>query len=192
MTPDDHPPTNITELLRKWGEGDQAALDELLPSVYDELKLQAARYLRRERPNHTLQTTALVHEAYLKMVDQRKVDWKNRGHFFAIAAQAMRRILVDHARRRKRTKRGGASDDDQLDETLTIAEEDGGLDVEALDEALTELARRDPRAGQIVELRFFAGLNVKETSDILEISESTVTREWQAARAWLFREMSRN
>lgn len=191
MSEENQAGTNITELLRKWGEGDAAVTDELISSVYNELRLQAARYLRRERSDHTLQTTALVHEAYLKLAGQREVVWKNRGHFFAIAAQAMRRILLDHAKGRHRQKRGGEAEDISLDETLVAVGDEKAVDVEELDQALSRLSHLDPRAGRIVELRYFAGLSVEETAEALEVSKATVAREWQMARAWLFREMSK-
>ena len=182
---------NITEMLRDWGDGRTEALDELLPLVYNELRRLAASYLRKERPNHTLQTTALVHEAYLKLIDQRNVEWKNRGHFFAIAAQAMRRILVDHAKARHREKRGGYAEDESLEDVLVAAAQESNIDLVALDEALSKLARVDPQQVKIVELRYFTGLSLDETADVLGISRATVARDWQVAKAWLHREMTR-
>ena len=182
---------NITELLRDWGEGNVQAMNELLPLVYDELHRRAAVYLRQERQDHTLQTTALVHETYLKLVDQRQVSWKNRGHFFAIAAQAMRRILVDHAKSRHRAKRGGADEDLRLEDALLAAVDENGVDIPALDEALSRLAEIDPQQERLVELRYFAGLSLDETAKALDISRATAAREWQMARAWLFRELTR-
>jgi RNA polymerase sigma factor (TIGR02999 family) len=166
-------------------------MDELLPYVYDELHRRAARYLRHERINHTLQTTALVHEAYLKLVDQDSVNWKDRGHFFAVAAQAMRRILVDHAKHKHRAKRGGAAGDLQLDDVFEIPKVENNVDIEALDEALSRLAAIDPQQERLVELRYFAGLSLEETAGALGISRATAAREWQMAKAWLHRELTR-
>ena len=182
---------NITELLRDWGDGDARAMDELLPLIYDELHRRAAGYLRRERQNHTLQTTALVHEAYLKLVDQKNVEWKDRGHFFAVAAQAMRRILVDHAKHRHREKRGGAAENIPLDDISVAAAEGENLDIMALDEALTRLAEFDPDQERLVELRYFGGLSLEETADTMGVSRATAAREWQLAKAWLHRELTR-
>jgi len=180
---------NVTQLLIDWSRGNKEALDRLVPVVYDELRRQAARYLRRERVGHTLQTTALIHEAYLKLVDQRNVHWQNRAHFFGIAAQLMRRILVDHARTRKRAKRGGSDIRVSLGEaTATAAAKD--LDIVALDQALDRLAEIDPQQSRVVELRYFSGLNVEETAEVLGISPATVKREWRIAKAWLHREIS--
>jgi RNA polymerase sigma factor (TIGR02999 family) len=181
----------ITEMLRQWGHGNQEALDALLPLVYDELHRQASRYLRRERQNHTLQTTALIHEAYLKLIDQREADWQNRAHFFGIAANLMRRILVDYARTRHRAKRGGIGENVPLEEVHLAVSEGKTIDLEALDEALTRLAEFDARQAKIVELRYFSGLSIEETAEILQISPTTVKTEWKAARAWLYREISR-
>jgi RNA polymerase sigma factor (TIGR02999 family) len=181
---------HVTELLRKWTEGNSAAMDELLPYIYDELRRRAARYLRRERGNHTLQTTALVHEAYLKLVDQKAVRWKDRGHFFAVAAQAMRRILVDHAKYKNRAKRGGELPDIQLDAAVENAILESKVDIEALDEALSRLAAVDPDQERLVELRFFAGLSLDEAAAAMNISRATAAREWQVAKSWLHRELS--
>ena len=182
-------PQNVTQLLLGWGKGDKEALDQLLPLVYDELRRQAARYLRREHAGHTLQTTALIHEAYIRLVDQKRVQWQNRAHFFGIAAQLMRRILVDHARAKKRVKRGGSDIRVSLAETtLTVKTRD--LDVLAIDEALDRLAQVDERQAKVVELRFFSGLSVEETAEVLQISTATVKREWSMAKAWLHREIS--
>lgn len=186
-----HDSHRVTALLREWTGGSPAAMDELLPYVYDELRRRAARYLRRERINHTLQTTALVHEAYLKLVDQERVEWKDRGHFFAVAAQAMRRILVDHAKHRNRAKRGGPGEDLQLDAAVEVATVEGNVDVQALDEALSRLATFDPQQERLVELRYFAGLSLEETAKAMNISRSTAAREWQVAKAWLHRELTR-
>jgi RNA polymerase sigma factor (TIGR02999 family) len=183
------PTQNITQLLEKWGNGNKEVLDELLPIVYDELRRQAARYLRRERVGHTLQTTALIHEAYIRLVDQRNVRWQNRAHFFGIASQLMRRILVDHARTKKRVKRGGSDVRVSLAEAM-VATQAKDLDVLALDEALDKLATIDNQQARIVELRFFSGLTVEETSEVLSISPATVKRDWSMAKAWLHREIS--
>ena len=168
---------------------EKEALDKLMPAVYDELRRQAARYLRRERAGHTLQTTALIHEAYVRLVDQRNVQWQNRAHFFGIAAQMMRRILVDHARTKKRAKRGGSDVKVSLaDATILVNERD--LDVVALDEALTRLAKIDEQQSRVVELRFFSGLTVEETAEVMGISPATVKRDWSMAKAWLHRELT--
>ena len=180
----------MTELLREWTAGRPAAMDELLPFIYDELRRRAAGYLRRERVNHTLQTTALVHEAYLKLVDQKAVQWKDRDHFFAVAAQAMRRILVDHAKSKNRAKRGGALTDIQLDNAVEAALVESEVDIEALDEALSRLAVVDPDQERLVELRFFAGLSLEEAAAVMNISRATAAREWQVAKSWLYRELT--
>jgi len=180
---------NITELLVGYGRGDKEALDKLMPLVYDELRRQAARYLRREQAGHTLQTTALIHEAYVRLVDQRNVQWQNRAHFFGIAAQMMRRILVDHARTKKRVKRGG-SDVRVSIADANVAVKGQDLDVVALDEALDRLARIDEQQSRVVELRFFSGLTVEETGEVMGISPATVKRDWSMAKAWLHRELS--
>jgi RNA polymerase sigma factor (TIGR02999 family) len=186
MTPS---PQQVTQLLVAWGDGDSAALDELMPLVYDELHRLARRYMNRERPGNTLQTSALVNEAYLRLVDQRDVRWQNRAHFFSIAAQMMRRILVDHARKRQFKKRGGGARRVSLDEVMIVSEE-RAADVVALDEALNILAEIDPRKGRIVELRFFGGLSVEETAEVLGVSPGTVMRDWTLAKAWLRRAIS--
>lgn len=182
---------NITQMLREWGEGDEKALEELMPLVYNELHRRAARYLRRERMNHTLQTTALVNEAYLKLAAQNRVEWKNRDHFFAVAAQAMRRILVDHARARHRQRRGGTAETLPLDEALLAAAEENNVDILALDEALTRLAQVDKRQEKLVELRYFSGLSLEDSARMLGISKATAARDWDFAKAWLYREMTR-
>ena len=183
-------PQNVTQLLIGWSKGDKEALDRLVPLVYDELRRQAARYLRHERVGHTLQTTALIHEAYLRLVDQKNVHWQNRAHFFGIAAQLMRRILVDHARTRKRAKRGGSDVRVSLSEA-TLEAKGKDLDIVALDEALERLAEIDVQQSRIVELRFFSGLTVEETAEVLSISTATVKRDWSIAKAWLHREITR-
>jgi RNA polymerase sigma factor (TIGR02999 family) len=178
----------VTHLLQQWSAGDRTALDELFPVVYQELKRIAARQLRREAPGHTLQTTGLVHEAYLRLVDQRDARWQNRAQFFGVAAQAMRRVLIDHARGKKAAKRGG----DPLRVTLTDAEspaDEPEAELLALDEALTRLETLDPQQARIVELRYFTGLTIEETAEVLAISPATIKREWAVARAWLRREL---
>ena len=191
MSHNDSGSPKITQMLRDWGEGRSEALDELLPHIYNELHRQAAAYLRRERPNHTLQTTALVHEAYLKLIDQKQVEWKSRGHFFALAAQAMRRILVDHAKSRHREKRGGPNEDIPLEDELLAVAEETNIDVIALDEALSRLAKFDPQQERIVEMRYFAGLSLDETAAAIGISRATAARDWAVAKAWLHRELTR-
>ncbi len=181
---------DVTRLLRNWSGGDTHALDQLTPVVYDELRRLAASYMRRERQDHTLQSTALVNEAYLKLVDQKNVVWQNRAHFFGIAAQMIRRILVDHARAHKAEKRGGGAGVLSLDEAIGVPER-RDVEVLALNDALTRLTEMDPQQGRIVELRFFTGLSIEETAEVVGVSPATVKREWAAARAWLFREISR-
>lgn len=182
----------ITEMLREWSEGDKPeVLDKLLPLVYDELHRQAARYLRRERPGHSLQTSALVNEAYLKLIVQRDVNWQSRTHFFAVAAQAMRQILVDYARAKHRLKRGGDNIRISLEAATLVAPNEKGVDLIALDEALSRLARRDLQQSRVVELKFFSGLSLEETAEALRVSRATVARDWESARAWLHREMTR-
>lgn len=184
------PSTEITEILQDWSDGKSEALDELLPLVYRELHLQAERYLRRERPDHTLQTTALINEAYLKLVDQKNVKWQNRAHFFAIAAQAMRRILVDHARTKHREKRGGDAEKISLEDAAELASgESVSVDLIALDAALKKLAKMDEQKSRIVELRYFSGLSVRETAEVMHVSTDTVERHWTMAKAWLLREL---
>ena len=178
------PNKNVSELLVAWSEGDQAALDQLTPLVYDELHRLARRYMRRESPGHTLQTSALVNEAYLKLVDQREVRWQNRSHFFGIAAQLMRRILVDHARSLGRAKRGGNAHRMSLDATVIMSKE-GAVDLVAIDEALGKLAEFDPQKSRIVEMKFFGGLNTDEVAECLHVSARTIEREWRKAKAWL-------
>jgi RNA polymerase sigma factor (TIGR02999 family) len=173
-------------LLIAWGDGNQAALDKLMPLVFEELRRLAHNYMRKEHPGHTLQTTALVNEAYFRLVNQKHVHWQNRTHFFAISAQLMRRILVDHARSHQYVKRGGGTHKVSLDEGAIVAQGQAA-DLIALDEALVELAAVDERKSSIVELRFFGGLNVDETAAALKISPRTVMREWSMARAWLYR-----
>ncbi len=179
---------DVTQLLGDWANGNKEAVDKLMPLVYDELRRLAERYLRRERPDHTLQTTALVHEAYLRLIDQRDVRWQNRAHFFAIAAQLMRRILVNYARDKHAIKRGGSGQKVSLDEALTLSAT-RDVDLVALDDALTGLASIDTQQSRIVELRFFGGLTVEEAAEVLGISPATVKNKWTMARAWLHREI---
>jgi RNA polymerase sigma-70 factor (ECF subfamily) len=180
---------DITQLLVDWSNGDQAALDKLLPLVNTELRQLARRYLRRENPGHTLQTSALVNEAYLRLIDQKSVRWQNRAHFFGIAAQLMRRILIDHARKHHYAKRGGGALKVSLDEAAAVTEA-WTAELLAIDEALEKLTAMDVRKGRIVELRFFGGLSLEETAEVLGISSPTVQREWRAAKAWLHRILS--
>lgn len=180
---------SITQLLLEWREGDETALDRLIPLVYEELRRLAHHYMRRERPGHTLQTTALVNEVYLRLVDHRGMRWQNRAHFYAVAAQAMRRILVDHARSRNFLKRGGNVKMIRLEEAATVAQKQAA-DLVALDDALSELATIDPRKSEIVEMRYFGGMSVEETAEVLGVSPVTVMRDWSTAKAWLLRAMS--
>jgi RNA polymerase sigma factor (TIGR02999 family) len=181
-------PQDITQLLVECRQGNREALDELMPLVYNELRAVARRYLARERPGHTLQSTALVNEAYLKLIGQRDVQWQNRAHFFGVAAQLMRRLLVDHARRRKRAKRGSGGTRITLVEGLASVEP-VDLDAIALDDALKSLEQLDPKKGRLVELRFFGGLTIEETAEVMGTSAGTVKREWQFAKVWLYRQM---
>ena len=186
QTPRQH---EITELLAEWRDGNQSALDELYPLVYNELHRLARRYMSRERKGHTLQTTALINEAYVRLVDQKNVQWANRSHFFAISAQIMRRILIDHARRHAYAKRGGGAQQVSLEEAATVTP-DQSRELIRLDEALKTLAEMDARRSQVVELRYFGGLNNEEIAGVLKISENTVTRDWNMARAWLYQQLS--
>ncbi len=176
----------VTQLLQDWSSGNQAAHDELMPLVYADLRRLARRYMRREGSGHSLQTTGLVNEAYLRLVDQKSVRWQNRAHFFGIAAQLMRRILVDHARKRQRLKRGGGALRVSLHEAEAVALEKP-TDLLALDEALVLLAEVDARKSRIVELRFFGGLSIEETAEVLQVSPGTVMHDWTLAKAWLYR-----
>jgi len=178
----------VSKLLRAWSNGDQGALERLTPIVYDELRRVARRYLRRERAGHSLQATALVNEAYMRLVDCEGMQWKDRAHFFAVSSKLMRRILVEHSRRQN-LKRGGDVEKVSLDEAAVVG---GGrtTDLVALDDAMNALARRDPRKVQVVEMRFFAGLSVEETAEVLKVSGVTVMRDWRVAKAWLFRELT--
>lgn len=176
----------VTRLLQDWSDGNREALDKLLPVVYDELRRLAHSYLTHERPDHTLQTTALVHEAYLKLIDQRSVNWQNRAQFFALSAQAMRRILVDSARRHTSIKRGSGGTKISLDEAAAVSGKTANESLLALDMALQELEKVDAEQSRIVELRYFGGLTIEETAQVLKTSPATVKREWTMARAWLY------
>jgi RNA polymerase sigma factor (TIGR02999 family) len=186
----DRASAEVTKLIQEWTNGEEQALDRLVPQIHRELRKLAASYLRKERPDHTLQPTALVNEAFLKLIDQRAVRWQNRAHFFGIAAQAMRRILVDHARAHGAGKRGDGARRVPLEDAAMIG---GAVDIDllALDEALTRLAAIDPQQSRVVELRFFGGLTMEETAEVMHISPATVGREWRMAKAWLFAEMGR-
>jgi RNA polymerase sigma factor (TIGR02999 family) len=177
-------PNEVTQLLVAWGNGDQTALEQLMPLVYSELHRIAHRYIKKERPGHTLQTSALLNEAFMRLVDQREVTWKSRIHFFAISAQMMRRILVDYARSRRYAKRGGDAQEVSFNEELLISRQ-RSADVVALHEALTELAAIDERKSKVVELKFFGGLSIEETAEVLAVSPGTVMRDWTLAKAWL-------
>jgi RNA polymerase sigma factor (TIGR02999 family) len=183
-------PADVTRLLLQWSSGQEQALERLVPQIHGELRKLAASYLRKERPDHTLQPTALVNEAFLKLIDQRSVKWQNRAHFFGIAAQAMRRILVDHARARLAGKRGGDMHKVPLDAGNLVGPA-VDIDLLALDEALTRLAALDPQQSRIVELRFFGGLTMEETAEVMRISPATIGREWRIAKAWLSAELAR-
>jgi len=183
---------DVTELLLQWGKGDQVALDDLFPLVYRELHKIAHRYLNREYASNTLQTTALVHEAYIKLIDQTRVQWQNRAHFFGVAAQAMRRILVDNARRRLADKRGSGAEKLSLDEGLIDVSDERASSLVDLDEALKKLAEIDPQKSRLVEIRYFGGLSLDETAEVLDVSRATVNRQWRTAKAWLYNEITGN
>lgn len=180
---------DLTRLLLDWSDGDKDALDKLMPVVYQELRRLARYYMRRERAGHTLQTSALVNEAYLRLIDYKRMNWQNRAHFFAVASQAMRRILVEHARARKVDKRGGGAQKVSLDEAAVVSAEQAS-ELIALDDALTSLESLDERKARIVELRYIGGLSIEETAEVLDISAATVQREWRGAKAWLYRIIS--
>ena len=182
-------PEEVSQLLKDWSDGDQAALDKVMPVVYQELRRLAHHYMRKERVGHTLQTTALVNEAYLRLADYKKMRWQSRTHFFAVAAQVMRRILVENARSRNYAKRGGGAQKVEFDETAVVSA-GRSAEVIAVDEALTELESWDARKGRIVELRFFGGLSIDETAEFLQVSPTTVQREWRSAKAWLYKAIS--
>jgi RNA polymerase sigma-70 factor, ECF subfamily len=182
---------DLSSLLRAWSDGDRNALEQLTPFVYEELRRLARRYMRRERPGHSLQTTALVNEAWMRLVDYKRMQWQDRAHFFAVSAQLMRRILVEHARRHN-LKRGGGLQQVPLDEAeAVVISGDRATDIVALDDAMNALARFDPRKVQVVEMRFFGGLSVEETAEVLKVSPVTVMRDWSTAKAWLHRELTR-
>lgn len=180
---------SVTQLLIEWRAGDETALDKLIPIVYEELRRLAHYYMRRERPDHTLQTSALINEAYIRLVDHKGMRWQNRAHFYGVAAQAMRRVLVDHARSRGYAKRGGGAQRVELDEATSVAQKQAD-DLIALDDALTGLATLDPRKSKIVELRYFGGMSVEETAEALGVSAVTILRDWKTAKAWLLRAIS--
>lgn len=182
-------PQEVTQLLADWGKGDRSALDKLLPLVHSELRRIAQRQMSQERPGHTLQATALVNEAYLKLAGQQKFEWQNRAHFFAVCAQVMRHILIDHARAHGREKRGGGAIQVSLNDALVVGDDQAAHFI-ALDEALRVLERLDPQKGKIVELRYFGGLSIEEAAEVLNVSPRTVRREWQRAKAWLYRMMT--
>lgn len=182
---------DITQMLRQWSDGNRDALEDLMPLVYDELHKQAARFLSHERRDHTLQATALIHETYLKLIGQNEVNWESRTHFFAISAKLMRRILVDHARTKNRQKRGGDAVKISLAYAGTVAAEEKGVDLMALDEALVRLEKKDVQQARIVELRYFAGLTLEETAAALRVSRTTAATDWSMAKAWLYRELTR-
>jgi RNA polymerase sigma factor (TIGR02999 family) len=182
---------DVTQLLKAWSNGEQEALDQLIPLVYHELHRLAHRYMGRERGAHTLQSTALVHEAYERLIHLKDMDWQNRAHFFAVSAQLMRRILVDYARARRYSKRGGGLRQVPLNEAVAVFR-DGNTDIVALDDALSALAGIDPRKCRVVEMRFFGGLNNKEVAEVLAVSEETVLRDWRLAKVWLLRQLSQN
>ena len=183
------PKNAVTQLLLRWSEGDKAALGKLMPLVYRELRRLAGHYMRRERPGHTLQASALVNEAYLRLVDYRRMQWQNRAHFFAVAAQAMRRVLVEHARSRQYAKRGGTAQRISLDDVAVLTDQQAA-ELVALDEALTSLEALDARKARIVELRYIGGLSIEESAETLGVSTATVERDWRSAKAWLYRAIS--
>src|SRR5580658_6858717 len=180
--------SDISTLLRAWSGGDQGALEKLTPIVYDELRRLARRHMKRERPGHSLQTTALANEAYMRLVDYKRMQWQNRAHFFAVSSQLMRRILVDHARRHNQKRGGGVPHVSLEQAALLVADED--TDLVALDDAMNALARIDPRKVQVVEMRFFGGLSIEEIAEVLKVSTITVKRDWGTARMWLYRELT--
>ena len=188
MTQNSH---EVTQLLIAWSNGDKAALNKLMPLIYHELRQLARHYMNRERPGHTLQTTALVNEAYVRLVNRKGVHWQNRAHFFAIAAQLMRTILVDHARSHAYAKRGGGAHKIALDDAMVVSQK-RAAEVVALDDALKRLNEIDPQQSKIVEMKFFGGLTIEETAEVLGLSPATIKREWSSAKAWLYHELSRN
>lgn len=187
-TPSSH---QVTQLLADWSRGDQTALDKLLPLVHEELRRLAHHYMNRESPGHTLQTTALVNEAYVRLVDQKEVHWQNRAHFFAVAAQVMRHLLIDHARAHSRAKRGGDAQRVPFEEAIVMSPERAS-ELLALEEALIELEKVAPRRGRVVELRYFGGLSIEEAAEVLKVNPTTVSRDWRWAKAWLYKAVSRS
>ena len=183
---------SITQMLIELTDGNKEVVNQILPHIYDELRKLASSYLRKERSNHTLQPTALVHEAYMKLIDQNRVKWQNRAHFFGIAAQVMRRILMDHARKHQADKRGGEFEKLPIEEEILIVSQDKSAELIALDEALEELAKIDPDKARIVELRYFGGLSIEETAEVMGVSIPTVNRHWKMAKAWLYSQVSGN
>jgi RNA polymerase sigma factor (TIGR02999 family) len=186
----DHAPDQITQMLIELTEGNKEVVNQILPHIYDELRKLASSYLRRERSNHTLQPTALVHEAYMKLIDQNRVQWQNRAHFFGIAAQVMRRILMDHARKHTADKRGGEFEKLPIEEEILIVSQDKSSELLALDEALEELSKIDPDKAKIVELRYFGGLSIEETAEVMGVSVPTINRHWKMAKAWLYSQVA--
>lgn len=184
-------PGASTHLLKEWSNGNARVLEDLVPLVYMELRKQAARYMRQERPGHTLQTTALIHETYLKLVDQRQTNWKNRAHFFGISSKIMRRVLLDHARAKASEKRGGGTINLSLEDESVLAQDPQSVDLMALDQALDRLEKIDAQQARIVELKYFSGLTLNETAEVLNVSRTTVANSWNVARAWLYRELTR-
>jgi RNA polymerase sigma factor (TIGR02999 family) len=188
----EHTPSEITQMLLELTEGNQEVVNKILPHIYDELRRLAGGYLRRERSDHTLQPTALVHEAYMKLIDQNRVKWKNRAHFFGIAAQVMRRILLDHARKHQADKRGGEAEILPLEEEILVVSHDRSAELIALDDALEALAEIDPQKARVVELRYFGGLSIEETAEVTGVSVPTVNRQWRMAKAWLYSQLAKN
>ena len=182
--------SEITQMLIELTDGNQDVVDQILPHIYDELKRLASSYLRRERVNHTLQPTALVHEAYMKLIDQKRVHWQNRAHFFGIAAQVMRRILMDHARKHQADKRGGEAEKLPIEEDILIVSHDKSAELVALDDALQDLAAIDEQKAKIVELRYFGGLSIEETAEVMGVSVPTINRQWRMAKAWLYSQIT--
>ena len=183
-------PSEITQMLLELTEGNQEVVNQILPHIYDELRRLASSYLRRERADHTLQPTALVHEAYMKLIDQKRVHWQNRAHFFGIAAQVMRRILMDHARKHQADKRGGEAEKLPLEEDILVVSHDKSAELIALDEALEALAQFDEQKAKIVELRYFGGLSIEETAEVIGVSVPTINRQWRMAKAWLYSQLA--
>jgi RNA polymerase sigma factor (TIGR02999 family) len=187
-----HETHDITQMLIELTDGNSEVVNQILPHIYDELRRLAGSYLRRERTDHTLQPTALVHEAYMKLIDQKQVRWQNRAHFFGIAAQVMRRILMDHARKHKADKRGGEADKLPLEEGILVVSQGKSAELVALDDALNELAEIDPQKAKIVELRYFGGLSIEETAEVMGVSVPTINRQWRMAKAWLYGQIAQN